>query len=85
MRLGVEGDVDYPGNVEIEWDNGSVFALRHYDPDDIDGVDPATGLAEGQTLTFPDGTTVTRLGDWRCGGRRRRRRQSWRRSSEPLS
>jgi hypothetical protein len=40
---------------------------RHYDSDDIDGVNPAnpaTGLAEGQTFTFPDGTTVTRLGDW---------------------
>jgi len=37
---------------------------RHYNSDDIDGVNPATGLAEGQTFTFPDGTTVTRLGDW---------------------
>jgi hypothetical protein len=40
------------------------LALRHYDPDDIDGVDPAIGLAEGETFTLPDGTTVTRLGDW---------------------
>jgi hypothetical protein len=52
---------DYPGNIEVQWNDGSELAVRGYDPSMIDGK--ADGLEHGETFTFPDGGTVTRLGD----------------------
>ncbi len=51
---------DYPGNVEVFWHNGSSVGVRDYDPVEIDGVEE---LAHGETFTYADGCTVTRVGD----------------------
>jgi hypothetical protein len=52
---------DYPGNIEVFWEDDRELALRDYDPMVINGVE---SLAHGETpFTFESGGTVTRIHD----------------------